>query len=105
MLAGACLLALLGPGTRFRWLPVLLFEFVRKPIVLAVVALPMWRSGPAAAHWFVIILAAIRWRSGTAQCETKRGTGWRRKTRNRLTSRLRGRRASTHQAAGSAARC
>jgi hypothetical protein len=46
MLAGVCLLALLGPGTRFRWLPVLLFEFVRKPIVLAVVALPMWRSGP-----------------------------------------------------------
>jgi len=46
MLAAACLLALLGPGTRFRWLPVLLFEFVRKPIVLAVVALPMWRSGP-----------------------------------------------------------
>jgi len=34
MLAGVCLLALLGTRYPLQMLPVLLFEFVRKPIVL-----------------------------------------------------------------------
>jgi hypothetical protein len=85
MLAAFWLLSVLGLKYPLQMLPVLLWELVWKVIWLAMIALPLWRSGQmdpahlanAVACLFVVVVPfVIPWRYVVANYLTKAGDPW-----------------------------